>query len=211
MMIPSFSRRMIARKGAVVLLAAGLALGLSTRAEAGQDAVAHDFVQKFGDQLVAVINSDESAAAKKAALTPLIQQNIDVDYIGQYCLGRYWKVATSSQREEFLRLFHQVMIRSVMERMVSDYKGVSFTIGRTSQFNDDQIVEGIISRPGNPAADVQLEVSMATGSPKVVDLKGEGASLRQTQRGDYVSYIAQHGGNVDALLGALRRQVSQIQ
>ncbi|GBQ63807.1 toluene transporter auxiliary component Ttg2D [Ameyamaea chiangmaiensis NBRC 103196] len=170
---------------------------------------AHDFVQHFGDQLVAIINSKQSSSAKKAALEPLIQQNIDVDSIGRYCLGRYWKVATPDERAQFLQLFHKVMINAVSERMVGDYQGVTFTIGNTISQDGDELVDGVINRPGNPPANVQLEISTQSGSPKVVDLKGEGASLRLTQRGDYASYIAQNGGQVSALIKALQKQVSR--
>lgn len=49
---------------------------------------------------------------------------------------------------------------------------------------------------------------IVNNSPKVVDVIGEGASLRLTQRQDYSSYIARNGGNVDALISALKRQIA---
>ena len=47
------------------------------------------------------------------------------------------------------------------------------------------------------------------GQPRIVDVVAEGVSLRQTQRSDYASYIQQHGGNVEALIQALRAQVAR--
>jgi len=207
-MVFSFFRHVSLRRRAFVLAMMVAASGSVTSSAFAQGQSARDFVQHFGDELVAVINSKASAADKRAALVPLIQENIDVDAIGRYCLGRYWKVATAEQRAEYLKLFQQVMINAVSERMVGDYQGVSFTIGGTSMLEGDEIVDGTIIRPGNPPANVQLEISSESGAKKVVDLKGEGASLRMTQRGDYASFIAQHGGQVDALLKALQRQVS---
>jgi len=208
-MVFSLSRHVALRRRAFALAMMGVAASGSFASSAfAQGQSAHDFVQHFGTELVAVINSKDSVAQKKAALVPLIQENIDVDAIGRYCLGRYWKVATPEQRTEYLKLFQQVMLNAVSERMVGDYQGVSFTIGGTTKVEGDEVVDGTIIRPGNPPANVQLEISSASGTPKVVDLKGEGASLRLTQRGDYASFIAQHGGQVDALLKALQRQVS---
>jgi phospholipid transport system substrate-binding protein len=46
----------------------------------------------------------------------------------------------------------------------------------------------------------------ATGNFKVVDVLAEGTSLRQTQRSDYTSFLDGHGGNVQTLIDALKRQ-----
>jgi phospholipid transport system substrate-binding protein len=49
---------------------------------------------------------------------------------------------------------------------------------------------------------------MSGGSPKIVDVVAEGTSLRLTQRSDYASYLSQHGNNVDALIAAMKAQLS---
>ena len=91
---------------------------------------------------------------------------------------------------------------------LGDYRGVSFTIGSISKSGDDDAVEATLVRPQQPPASMQWIVGYASGGPKVVDVIGEGASLRLTQRQDYSSYIARNGGSVDALLSALKRQIA---
>ena len=53
-----------------------------------------------------------------------------------------------------------------------------------------------------------MQLIIGGNPPKVVDMYGEGASLRMNQRGDYSSYLARHGGDVGALNSALERQLS---
>ena len=50
--------------------------------------------------------------------------------IAKFCLGRFWRTATPQQQQQFLDLFHRVLVLSIDLKM-GEYKGVTFTIGRT--------------------------------------------------------------------------------
>lgn len=80
---------------------------------------------------------------------PLIQENVDIDGIGRYCLGRYWKVATPAQQKEYLGLFHQVLVNAITDKL-GDYRGVSFTIGNVTKSGEDDAVEATLLRPQQP-------------------------------------------------------------
>ncbi|AKR48349.1 MULTISPECIES: MlaC/ttg2D family ABC transporter substrate-binding protein [Acetobacter] len=196
------SRRVVL--GAFALLCAG---GLfSAPARAAENA--KQFIQVFGNQLVAIVNSPIPLAEKKEKVLPLVQKNVDIDGIGRYCLGRYWKTASPDQQQRYLGLFHQVLVNAITDKL-GEYRGVNFTLGNvTSTGAGEYAVDSTLVRPQQPAAAMQWIVSDTSGSPKVVDVIGEGASLRLTQRNDYSSYIARNGGNVGALLDALQRQLS---
>ncbi len=186
--------------------ALALTFGVSRAASAAESATS--FVSRLGTQLVAIVNSDLSSEQKKEKVLPLLQEDVDVDAIGRFCLGRYWRVATPEQQTEYLKLFHQILVNAITDKL-GDYRGVSFTIGSTTPSGEDQSVDAILHRPQQPDANMQWIVSMAGGSPKVVDVIGEGASLRLTQRQDYASYIQRTGGKVDTLLSALQRQLEK--
>ncbi|WP_323992278.1 ABC transporter substrate-binding protein [Nguyenibacter sp. L1] len=194
--------------------ALGLALGTAVlpvlrpaRADAAAAAAARAFVNDFGQQLIAIVNSNRTLADKKAAMLPLLQAHVDMDAIARYCLGRYWRVATPQQQAQYLDLFHHVLVNAITDK-IGDYRGVTFTIGGTSQVGTDQAVDTVINRPEQPAANTQWIISNSSGQPKVVDVVGEGTSLRLTQRQDYASFIARHNGSVNALLQALDHQVA---
>lgn len=191
--------------GALILAPFGLA-ALATGAQAQTSATA--FVQGLTTRLTAVVNGSGSAADKKTAILPMLSQDVDVDAIGRFCLGRYWRTATPAQQQRYLTLFHQVLVNSITGKL-GDYKGVSITTGSATEQDGKSTVPTVISRPGQPTANVQWLVSSESGSPKVVDIVAEGVSLSLTQRSDYASYLAHNGNNVDALLNALSRQVSR--
>ncbi|MGI4747655.1 MAG: MlaC/ttg2D family ABC transporter substrate-binding protein [Janthinobacterium lividum] len=191
--------------GALVLAPFGLA-ALTSEAKAQASAAA--FVQALTTRLTAVVNGSGSAADKKSAILPMLSQDVDVDAIGRFCLGRYWRTATPAQQQRYLTLFHQVLVNSITGKL-GDYKGVSITTGSATMQDGKSSVPTVITRPGQPTTNVQWLVSSESGSPKVVDIVAEGVSLSLTQRSDYASYLAHNGNNVDALLNALSRQVSR--
>ncbi|AQS87481.1 toluene transporter auxiliary component Ttg2D [Neoasaia chiangmaiensis NBRC 101099] len=184
--------------------AAAMSLGLGVTGSARADQ-ASDFVSSFGGKLVAIVNSSASLDKKKQEVLPLLQENLDAAAIGKFCLGRYWRTASPEQQQRYLTLFDHVLVNAITDK-IGDYQGVSFRVTGTSQAPTGELVSAQISRPGQPTADMQLLVVQSNG-PKVVDMIGEGASLRLTQRQDYSSYLARNGGNVDTLNNALQRQL----
>lgn len=185
------------------LAAALVALATGGVAHANE---ATGFVTGFGNKLVDIINSDKSLGEKKKEVLPLLQGNVEIDTIGKFCLGRYWRTASADQQKRYLDLFHQVLVNAVTDK-IGDYRGVSFKVTGSASSPNGELVSAQIMRPGQPVAEMQLLVTPG-GSPKVIDMIGEGTSLRLTQRQDYGSYLARNGGNVDTLINALQRQLA---
>ena len=181
--------------------------GLSPVAAAQAQGTDSAFLQSLGNRLTAIVNGSGSTAEKKAAVLPILNQDVDVEAIGRFCLGRFWRTATPGQQQQYLTLFHQVLVNSITGKL-GDYRGVSIAVGQATPDNGDSLVSTVINRPGQAPANVQWKVSDATGSPKVVDIVAEGVSLSLTQRSDYASYLAHNGNSVQALINALTRQVS---
>lgn len=197
----------LSRRHALGLAAAVAALPVTAPARAASADEARTFVNSLGQRLIAIVNSDRSLSEKKVAILPLLQDNVDMDAIGRYCMGRYWRVATPDQQTRFLALFHQIVVNSITDK-IGDYRGVTFTIGPVSASGTDQAVDTVINRPEQPAVNAQWIVSFSSGKPMVVDVMAEGPSLRLTTRQDYASFIGRHNGSIDALLHALDHQVA---
>ncbi|WP_438381690.1 ABC transporter substrate-binding protein [Asaia sp. BMEF1] len=195
----------LSRRAALGLMTTALVsvAALSTPAHADD---AQGFVTAFGGKLIGIINSDKSLTEKRQEVLPLLQDNVDIATIGKFCLGRYWRSATPEQQAQYLKLFHQVLVNAVTDK-IGDYKGVSFRVTGATNTPNGELVSAQIMRPGQPTADMGLLIAK-DGGMKIVDMIGEGTSLRLTQRQDYSSYLARNGGNVATLISALERQLS---
>jgi phospholipid transport system substrate-binding protein len=190
-----------------VLGAAWLAAGRIAWAQGGQAADATHFIDDLGRRLINVVNEGGGTETKKQQMRPLIDQAVAVDQIGQFVLGQYWRIATASQQQEFLKLFHEVLVTNVSSKL-GEFKGVSYQMTKTEQRGSEYYVGTTITRPNQQPNNVQWVVSFASGKPQVIDVVAEGTSLRLTQRSDYASYLSRNGNNVDALLTALQRQAA---
>jgi phospholipid transport system substrate-binding protein len=176
-------------------------------AQGGADRAAA-FVKTVGEKLVGVVNGAGSDTEKRQEMSQIINTSVDVDGIGRFCLGRFWRQATPDQQKDYLMLFHEVLITNITSKL-GDYKGVTFTMGRSRPQDEEAVVSTVVDRPNNPPTAVDWIISDPTSSPKIVDVVAEGTSLRLTQRSDYASYLVHNNNNVSALIAAMRQQVAQ--
>ena len=189
-------------------VAAAVTLCLPTLSRAHAQAGDAQFVRALGSELVDVVNAPGAPASKRPQLQPILDHNIAVDQIAIFCLGRYVQRATPEQRQDYVSLFHSVLLNSILGHL-GGYRGVRFTVGETTRFPDGVHVGTTIYRPSEEPAQVDWVINAVGGGPKVVDVVAVGTSLRTTQRGDYLAYLDRHGGSVDALIAALKRQIAR--
>lgn len=171
-------------------------------------AQATSFVVNLGNQLVAIINGPGGYEDKKRRLQPLVENAADIDNIARFCLGRYVREASPAQLAEYTRLFHQVIMNNIFGK-IGELQGVTFQPTTTVARDADVLVGTTIQRPNQGANTVQWVVNAVGGQPKIVDIVAEGTSLRLTQRADYASYLSRNNNNIDALIAAVKQQVSR--
>jgi phospholipid transport system substrate-binding protein len=197
---------MINRRNFLTFVALAASLPVSVQAQSADKAAA--FVKSTGDKLVAVVNGPGSASAKRAEMTQIINVDVDVEGIGRFCLGRHWRQATPEQRKQYLALFHEVLVTNITAKL-GEYKGVTFTMGHSRPQDEEAVVSTTVVRPNNAPAAVDWIIANPSTDPKIIDVVAEGTSLRLTQRQDYASYLSRNNGNIDALIAAMKTQVSQ--
>jgi len=189
--------------------AAGLTFAGAARAEP-DPARAAQFIQTTGQELVAAINSNAPVAQRRQQVAAILRRNVDIEGVGRFILGRWWRVATPAEQQEYLKLFEETLIHNLAARF-GEYQGVRFTIGRTQQRSeDDVLVNTIVERPNSAPFSLDWRVGEVNGQFKVVDVIAEGTSLRLTQRSEYSSVIQRNNGQVSALLTAMRNQIQQL-
>ncbi|WP_372623007.1 phospholipid-binding protein MlaC [Falsiroseomonas sp.] len=194
---------------------AALAAGALPIARAGAQQVdvggATSFIQATGQEMVAAINSNAPVAQRRERVAQILRRAVDVQGVGRFILGRWWRQATPQQQQEYLQLFEQVLIHNLAARF-GEYQGVRFGLGRTQQrTEEDVLVNTVVERPGSPPFALDWRVAEVDGQPKIVDVIAEGTSLRLTTRSEYSSVISRNNGSVGALLAAMRNQIQQLE
>jgi phospholipid transport system substrate-binding protein len=201
----------LSRRFALTLGLAGLLLPGRAGAQSADPARATAFIQATGEELVAAINSGVGSPADRRALVAgILRRAVDVEGVGRFILGRWWRTASAEQQAEYLRLFEEVLIRNLSSRF-GEFQGVRFSLGRSqARTEDDVLVNTVVERPNSPAYTLDWRVAEVGGQPRVVDVIAEGTSLRLTTRSEYSSVITRGGNTVAALIGAMRQQIAQM-
>jgi phospholipid transport system substrate-binding protein len=166
------------------------------------------FVGSTAGQLAAIANNSDTPQEKRRGLQRVINANVDVDAIARFCLGRFWRIATPQQQQQYMALFDQLLVTKIADHL-GEYRGVQITMGLARAAEDTEIVRTTVERPNGGTSQVDWVVSIATGAPKIVDLLAEGTSLRLTQSSDFVAYLARHQYDVSEFIKALRQIVDR--
>lgn len=189
-------------------------LGVAARHAAAQQmdpTRATAFIQQTGADLVGAINAAGSPVAqRRERVGAVLRRAVDVEGVGRFILGRFWRTASAEQQADYLKLFEEILIRNLSARF-GEYQGVRFSLGRSqARTEEDVLVNTVVERPGSAAFGLDWRVAEVGGQPRVVDVIAEGTSLRLTTRSEYSSVISRNGGNVAALLTAMRQQIQQL-
>jgi phospholipid transport system substrate-binding protein len=149
-------------------------------------------------------------AQRRERVAAVLRRAVDVEGVGRFILGRFWRSANAEQQAEYLKLFEEILIRNLSARF-GEYQGVRFSLGRSqARTEEDVLVNTVVERPGTAAFGLDWRVAEVGGVPRVVDVIAEGTSLRLTTRSEYSSVISRNGGNVGSLLVAMRQQIQQL-
>lgn len=204
---------MIASRRNLLLGATGLGLSAAIRPAAAEidTGRATAFIEAAGRDLVAQLNATgASVAQRRERVAAVLRRAIDIEGTGRFILGRYWRQASEAEQRQYLQLFDEIIIRNLSARF-GEYQGVRFTVGRTQQRSEeDVLVTTQVDRPNSASFALDWRVAEVGGQPKVVDVIAEGTSLRLTTRSEYSSVIQRNGGQVGALLVAMRQQIDQL-
>lgn len=169
---------------------------------------AESFIKKVtAEGIEQIINADIPAAEKDQRFTKLFNEYLDLDFIGRFVLGRYWKTSTPQQRAEFIDVYRDLNIKTWSKRF-DEFKGKKFIFNGTTPSNSpNQIfVNTTVPMEQGAPAKVVWRVKESNGSFKVVDIIIENISLAITARNEYTAYIKKAPGGVADLIKNLRQK-----
>jgi phospholipid transport system substrate-binding protein len=199
--------RLATGAAAIALTGPGLAVMASRQAAAEQDP-AVQLVQRAADQGIEVARAN-AGAAREAGIRRVLESYFDLAYMGRSTLGSYWDKTTPEQRQRFLKASASVEARSYAERF-GQYRGQTIAVGRiTPRGNGVSVVDSKLTQNSGDPLSVQWEVRNEGQGPRIVDVRTEGVSMTMTRRADFVSYIRNHGGQVEALIDELEARAKR--
>jgi len=215
--ITAFTRR-IGVTALSSLFAAALIASAPTQAAAeGSPAEAAEFIERLGLEAIDELSRDDVPEdQRRAQFLDLLERGFAVEAISRFVLGRYWRVASTEQQEQFQEVFKRIVAQRFLP-LFKDYGREDFVVkGADPDPTQPSLyaVRTLIARPGQtdskaPKFQVIWRVRPAGDSYEIVDIKAEGVSMAITLRSEYNSAIQRAGGNVDTLIAMLQDNLSE--
>lgn len=199
------------RLAAGLAVAALIALPGASRAQSGAGG-ADAFMTKLGDQVIQLIGNQQSPVAeRRQKFATLMNQSFDVDGISRFVLGRYYRTASDSERQQFEQVFDKYMI-DVYWGHFNQYTGQRFVVTKkTPEGADTTLVSSQIIQPGGQQpVNVVWRVVNHGGKYQISDVSIEGVSELVSYRDEFSSAISQNGGSVSALINQLKQKDQQL-
>lgn len=190
-------------------LVAALSCVWAFGAQAAVDAAkAEAFVKKVTeDGIENIINANIPQAEKDKRFAKLFNSALDIQFIGQFVLGRYWRTATPEQRQEFIDAYRELNVQTWSKRF-DEFKGRNFIFKGTDASNSaNQIfVNSTVPMEQGEPAKVVWRVKQAGNEFKIVDIIIENVSLAITARNEYTAFIKQSPDGVAGLIKNLQEK-----
>jgi phospholipid transport system substrate-binding protein len=184
------------------------ALAPSVPAGAGADPAA--FINNLGNQLQAV-TSTASPEQRLAGFRELFRADFDVPGLGRFVLGRFWRIFTPAEQQEFLGLFENYVVLTYSEKL-SDYTedGGRPSVTGCRSDPDGAIVSSKIVRGSGAYQGIKVDwrLTAQNGSYKVSDIVIDGLRMVANGRSQLEGVVERNGGRPQAIFAVMRQQIA---
>jgi len=140
----------------------------------------------------------------------LVKQYFDLERIGKFILGRYWRGISIAEQNEFLDVFILTAVRT-FSPIIDDVPFDSFEIMRVDKSDDPEayvVVFSTVETEQGNIVKMRWRLVNHYGTYKIFDVAVEGISLVVTLRADYSSYI-RRTGDINDLIKVLRERLER--
>jgi phospholipid transport system substrate-binding protein len=192
-------------RGWFAILALILCAGAAAAPPASAQTDPVGFINQLGVQAIQVLGPSVPSAPRVQRFRELLAGNFDLPGISRFVLGRYWRIATPEQQQQFVGLLQEYLAQAYAGRL-AQYAGEKFTALSAQQQGDETVVLSEITR--NDGTKIHVEWHLVNNAGwKITDAYVAGVSMAVTERDEFASVIQQGGGQVQYLIDRLRQKV----
>ena len=149
-------------------------------------------------------------AGRLDAITPVIEESFDLEFVARLTMGRYWTSLDEAQRKRFVEVFGALTEATYAARF-DGYSGERFETLSVEEARQGRMLVRTLLDTGGGGDDVKLDylVHRVNGEWRIVNVIANGISELSLKRADYDAIMSAQG--FDALLGELQRQVRELE
>ena len=166
--------------------------------------------------LLATFN-EKDVEKKYSSLDELFINYVDLEYIGKFVVGKYWREMTTEQKEYYLSLFKRYSMGLYKTfPLTFDSSQIKYEITEIIKRGNEAEVSAVVkldSKPGqtNNAIPFTLRLHETKGALQIIDIKLAESSLILSYRGKFYEMIATNDGDIVWFLEDLSDMADSIE
>lgn len=176
----------------------------NARADDKQDVI--NFADSLAQNALEIVTNDDfTAGAKQRKLEALFESRVDIDWVSQFVLGKYWRSATPEQQQEYQQNYKAFVLKYYTAKL-TDYSGQEYQIKGVRAEGDpgEYLLSMELVNTNEPNVLVDYRIRKENDDYQIFDIVIEGVSMITTQRSEFASVIGNKG--LDYLISALAKK-----
>ena len=164
-----------------------------------------DLIVGIVDEASSILSSGISETEKISKLNAIAEENVDIEGIGFYTLGKYRKSISEDEKNKYAELFKSYFLKSFSSRLVT-YTDPKINVISEKKINEKYTIVNSILVATEKRPEVKIDWRVYTKDPNkplIRDLIVEGLSLARTQKEEFNSVIQNNDNNIGALFKTL--------
>jgi phospholipid transport system substrate-binding protein len=172
------------------------------------------------DRQLRVVSSCASPEQRLRGFRELFREDFDVPGLSSFVLGRFMRILTPSEQQEFLGLFENFVVFTYSARLLEYTDGGGGLRVVSSRPESDGVIVStdIIREPGiwpthGPAINpirIDWRLSARDGIFKISDVIIDGLSMAANGRSQLEGVVERNGGRPQVILPVMRQQIASL-
>ena len=195
------------------LKTAAIVLALAAPASPAEELAPDALVKTISLEVIAAIRQDKDIqAGNPNKITSLVEAKIlphfDFAHTTRIAMGANWRRTSSEQREQLVREFRTLLVRTYSSALMSYRDQVLEFKPLRAQAGDTQVtVRSEVRQSGAQAVSIDYEMEKTPSGWKVYDVRISGVSLAATYRDTFAEEVRNRGieGLIEVLSGKNRQ------
>ena len=149
--------------------------------------------------------------SKIIKLNAIAEENVDIEGIGFYTLGKYRKSISEEEKNKYAKLFKSYFLKSFSSRL-AEYTNPKIDVQSQDKLNENYTIVSSILVATKDRPEVKIDWRIYTKDPEkplIRDLIIEGLSLARTQKEEFASIIKSNDNNIEALFESLKKFINE--
>ena len=169
------------------------------------------FVQSTVNRAAKTLGGNLTKTERVDKLKEIARETVDISGIGFYSLGKHRKGLSSTQLENYKKVFEEYFLKSFSSRL-AEYSNPEIEVNSKEKINDNYTIVSSTLVATDKRPEVKIDWRIYTKDPDnllIRDLIIEGLSLARTQKEEFSSIINSNDGKIEALLENLSNFTSK--